>query len=61
MKEVVFTVYTCESGRWVRGNVFNTDQRDDASEAAKAYFGGGKMDGVSVVRETYHPDDGSTD
>ena len=50
-----------QNGRWVRGNVFNTDQRDDASEAAKAYFGGGKMDGVSVVRETYHPDDGSTD
>lgn len=61
MKEVVYTVYTCSGGRWIRGNVFNADQKDEAVEAAKGQFGGGKLDGVSVVRETYNPDDGSTD
>ena len=30
-------------------------------EAAKGQFGGGKLDGVSVVKETFNPDDGSTD
>ena len=61
MKEVVYTVYTCSGGRWIRGNVFNADQKDEAVETARGQFGGGKLDGVSVVRETYNPDDGSTD
>ena len=61
MKETAFAIYTCSSGRWVRGSVFNEDEKLDAVEAAKGQFGAGKLDGVSVVKETFNPDDGSTD
>jgi len=30
VKEIVFTVYTCSSGRWIRGSVFNADQKAEA-------------------------------
>ena len=61
MKEIIFAVYTCSGGRWIRGDVFNADKKSEAVEAAKGQFGGGKLDGVSVVQETLNPDDGSTD
>jgi len=61
VKEIVFTVYTCSGGRWVRGSVFNANQKSEAVEFAKGQFGGGKLDGISVVKETFNPDDGSTD
>jgi adenylate cyclase len=61
VKEIVYTVYTCSGGRWVRGSIFTADQKAEAVETAKGQFGGGKLDGISVVKETFNPDDGSTD